>query len=105
MTTNLLRGSIRTVLAISFVSAVVVSPAVADTKLVVGTAAPTADPIIAVNVGDKLGFFKKHGLDLDIVDFTGGSKMTQAMIAGSIDIGDGAGTEMAHIAKGANMLA
>ena len=48
--------------------------------LTVGKAAPNADPIIPVNVGDKLGIFKKHGLDLTIVDFTGGSKMTQAMV-------------------------
>jgi ABC-type nitrate/sulfonate/bicarbonate transport system substrate-binding protein len=62
------------------------TPATAAT-LTVGKAAPNADPIIPVNVGDKLGIFKKHGLDLTIVDFTGGSKMTQAMVAGSIDIG------------------
>jgi ABC-type nitrate/sulfonate/bicarbonate transport system substrate-binding protein len=75
------------------------------TSLTIGKAAPNADPIIPVNVGDKLGFFKKHGLDLTIVDFTGGSKMTQAMAAGSIDIGVGAGTEMALVAKGAPMTA
>jgi NitT/TauT family transport system substrate-binding protein len=73
--------------------------------LVVGKAAPNADAIIPVNVGDKLGIFKKHGLDLKIVDFTGGSKMSQAMAAGSIDIGDGAGTEMALVAKGVPMIA
>jgi ABC-type nitrate/sulfonate/bicarbonate transport system substrate-binding protein len=77
----------------------------AETKLVVGKAAPNADPIIPVNVGDKLGIFKKHGLDLKIVDFTGGSKMATAMAAGSIDIGDGAGTEMALVAKGVPMKA
>jgi NitT/TauT family transport system substrate-binding protein len=48
---------------------------------------------------------KKHGLDLKIVDFGGGGKMVQALTAGSIDIGDGAGTEMAFVAKGAPMLA
>ncbi len=42
--------------------------------LTVGKAAPNADPIIPVNVGDKLGIFKKHGLDLTIVDFTGGGR-------------------------------
>jgi NitT/TauT family transport system substrate-binding protein len=73
--------------------------------LVVGKAAPNADPIIPVNVGDKLGIFKKHGLDLKIVYFHGGSKMSQAMAAGSIDIGDGAGTEMALVAKGVPMIA
>src|SRR5665213_3335825 len=77
----------------------------AATTLTVGKAAPNADPIIPVDVGDQLGIFKKHGLDLKIVDFTGGSKMAQAMAAGGIDLGDGAGTEMALVAKGVPMLA
>src|ERR1700757_4255859 len=80
-------------------------PAFAQTALTVGKANPTSDAIIPVNVGDKLGIFKKHGLDLKIVDFGGGSKMVQALTAGAIDIGDGAGTEMAFVAKGAPMLA
>jgi NitT/TauT family transport system substrate-binding protein len=80
-------------------------PAYAETALTIGKAAATADAIIPVNVGDELGIFKKRGLDLKIIDFGGGSKMAQAMAAGSIDIGDGAGTEMALIAKGAPMLA
>jgi len=50
--------------------------------------------------GDKLGIFKKHGLDLKIVDFESGAKMTQALAAGSIDIGDGAGTEIVLASKG-----
>jgi ABC-type nitrate/sulfonate/bicarbonate transport system substrate-binding protein len=77
----------------------------AATELTVGKAAPNADPIIPVNVGDKLGIFKKHGLDLKIVDLSGGAKMAQALAAGSIDIGDGAGTEMALVAKGVPMIA
>jgi ABC-type nitrate/sulfonate/bicarbonate transport system substrate-binding protein len=76
----------------------------AAATLTVGKAAPNADPIIPVNVGEKLGIFKKHGLDLKIVDFMGGSKMSQAMAAGSIDIGDGAGTELALVAKGVPMI-
>jgi NitT/TauT family transport system substrate-binding protein len=81
------------------------APAFAQTALTVGKANATSDAITPVNVGDKLGIFKKHGLDLKIVDFGGGSKMVQALTAGAIDIGDGAGTEMAFIAKGAPMLA
>jgi ABC-type nitrate/sulfonate/bicarbonate transport system substrate-binding protein len=73
--------------------------------LTVGKANPTSDAITPVNVGDELGIFKKHGLDLKIVDFGGGSRMTQALTAGGIDIGVGAGTEMAFVAKGAPMLA
>jgi NitT/TauT family transport system substrate-binding protein len=85
--------------------ALLISTAADATTLTVGKSAPNADPIIPVNVGDRLGIFKKHGLDLNIVDFSGGARMAQAMAAGSIDIGDGAGTEMALVAKGAPMLA
>ena len=81
------------------------APASAETTLIVGKASPTSDAIIPVNVGNTLGIFKRHGLDLKIIDFGGGSKMVQGLAAGSIDIGDGAGTEMAFIAKGAPMLA
>jgi NitT/TauT family transport system substrate-binding protein len=89
----------------TFLAAAATAPASAQTALTVGKASATSDAIIPVNVGDKLGIFKKHGLDLTIVDLSGGSKMVQALTAGSIDIGDGAGTEMAFIAKGAPMLA
>lgn len=88
-----------------FLAAGASAPAYADTTLTVGKANATSDAIIPVNIGDELGLFKKHGLDLKIIDFGGGSKMAQALAAGSIDIGDGAGTEMAFIAKGAPMLA
>jgi NitT/TauT family transport system substrate-binding protein len=81
------------------------APASADTSLTVGKASPTSDALLPVNVGDQLGIFKKHGLDLTIMDFAGGSKMAQAMAAGAIDIADGAGTEMAFVAKGAPMIA
>jgi len=77
----------------------------AATTLNVGKASSNASAIIPVNVGDQLGIFARHGLDLKIADFTGGSKLAQAMTAGGIDIGVGAGTEMALIAKGAFMLA
>jgi NitT/TauT family transport system substrate-binding protein len=80
------------------------APVSADTTLNVGKANATSDAIIPVNVGDELGIFKKHGLTLKIQDFGGGSKMAQALAAGSIDIGDGAGTEMAFVAKGAPMM-
>jgi NitT/TauT family transport system substrate-binding protein len=88
-----------------FLAVAASAPAFADTVLTVGKASPTSDALIPVNVGDQLGIFKKHGLDLKITDFGGGSKMAQAMAAGAIDIGDGAGTEMAFIAKGAPMIA
>jgi len=88
-----------------FLAAASSVPAFAQTMLTVGKANATSDAIIPVDVGDKLGIFKKHSLDLKIVNFGGGSKMVQALTAGAIDIGDGAGSEMAFVAKGAPMLA
>ena len=78
-------------------------PAAAATTLTVAKAAANADNMLPINVGRERGIFKKHGLDVKIVDFNSGSKMAQAVAAGSIDIADGAGTEMAFIAKGAPM--
>ena len=95
----------RLVAALAFLLATADIASAASATLTVGKAAPNADPIIPVDIGEQLGIFKKHGLDLKIVDFTGGSKMTQAMAAGALDIGDGAGTEMALVAKGAPMIA
>jgi len=80
-------------------------PAFADGPVSVGKADAASTSFLPIHVGDKLGIFKKHGLELKISDFTGGSKLSQAIVAGSIDIGLGAGTEMAFVAKGAPMKA
>ena len=80
-------------------------PAVADGPIAIGKADANSTAFIPADVGDRVGIFKKHGVDVKIAAFTGGSKMTQGVAAGSIDIGLGAGTEMALIAKGAPMLA
>jgi ABC-type nitrate/sulfonate/bicarbonate transport system substrate-binding protein len=106
MIASLRRGACAGFAAAALYAAAAAAPAqAADTTLTVGKANATSDAIIPVNVGDALGIFKKHGLDLKIVDFGGGGKMAQGMAAGAIDIGDGAGTEMAFVAKGAPMLA
>jgi len=80
-------------------------PASAATELLVGTSHQTADAELPATVGIELGIFEKHGLDVKITDFGGGSRLIQAMTAGSIGIGIGAGSEMALIAKGAPVLA
>src|SRR5580700_7286585 len=105
MITSRRRSPLAAIFAVALFAAAASAPASADTTLSVGKASATSDAIIPVNVGDELGIFKRHGLDLKIIDFGGGSKMAQALAAGSIDIGDGAGTEMAFVAKGAPMLA
>ena len=106
MIATLRRGPGAAIIAIALLlAAEAPAPASADATLRVGKASATSDAIIPVNVGEELGIFKKHGLDLKITDFGGGSKMAQAMAAGAIDIADGAGTEMAFVAKGAPMIA
>jgi NitT/TauT family transport system substrate-binding protein len=100
------RGSRAGIAAMAVFLAILASAAArAQTTLTVGKANASSDAIIPVNVGDQLGIFKKHGLDLKIIEFGGGSKMVQGMAAGAIDIGDGAGTELAFVAKGAPMIA
>ena len=80
-------------------------PAAAETSLLVGRSVPTADAELAAQVAFELGFFKKHGLEVKFVDFSGGSKLIQAMTSGSLGIGVGAATAMALVAKGAPVLA
>jgi sulfonate transport system substrate-binding protein len=103
MQQNLLCGAFGALLLFALAGAAI--PASAATALLVGTSHQTADAELPATVGIELGIFKKHGLDVKITDFGGGSHMMQAMTAGSIGIGIGAGSEMALIAKGAPALA
>ena len=99
------RRALSAAFALALAATPMSSPARADTKLAVGKAALTSESNLAANVGAKTGIFKKHGLDVEVLDFAGGGKMIQALTAGSIDIGVGAGIQMAFIVKGAPMLA
>jgi ABC-type nitrate/sulfonate/bicarbonate transport system substrate-binding protein len=71
----------------------------------VGKASPSAATMVPLEVGVKEGIFEKHGLDVQIFNFAGGAKLHQAMAAGSLDLGVGAGTDLALIAKGSPELA
>jgi NitT/TauT family transport system substrate-binding protein len=44
---------------------------------------------LAVNVAKAHNFFKKEGLDVETVDFAGGAKALEALVAGSADIDAG----------------
>jgi NitT/TauT family transport system substrate-binding protein len=94
-------------LALPAALAIVANPGTtpAATTLSVGKAVANATPMEPVNLGHEFGIFQKQGLDLKISDFTGGSKLIQAMTAGSIDIGIADGTGMAFTAKGAPIMA
>lgn len=99
------RGALAALLLCMVAAAPMSEAASAATALLVGTSHQTGDAELPATVGIELGIFEKHGLDVKITDFGGGSRMIQAMTAGSIGIGTGAGSEMALIAKGAPVLA
>lgn len=94
-----------TAIAFAFGASVAAPVASAETTLNVGKAQANADSIITVDVGFEHGFFQKHGLDLKIMNFEGGSRIIQALTAGSLDIAVGAGTQMSFVVKGAPMKA
>jgi NitT/TauT family transport system substrate-binding protein len=71
----------------------------------VGKAVPNAATMVPLEVASQEGFFAQHGLLVQILDMGGGAKLHQAMAAGSLDIGVGAGTDLALIAKGSPELA
>ena len=57
----------------------------------------TFDPL---NIGLEKGIYAKHGLDVQMSVMEGSAKLHQAMLAGAIDIGLGAGTDIAFLVKG-----
>ena len=61
----------------------------------------------APELGQKAGFFRKHGLTLDILYTQGAGETLQAVISGSVDIGIGVGTAgvLGAFAKGAPVRA
>jgi NitT/TauT family transport system substrate-binding protein len=94
-------GALAALLALAAAS----SPAVAADKLVVGKAAPGAFSFVPLDIGIAEGFFAKRGLDIQPEGFSGSAKLHQAMAAGSIDIGLGAGSDIIFPVKGAPEIA
>jgi NitT/TauT family transport system substrate-binding protein len=77
----------------------------AESVLRVGKAVPEAFSFVPLDVGIERGFFKKHGLDVQSIAFTGDAKLQQAMAADGIDLALGSGPGMAFIVKGSPVKA
>ncbi len=45
---------------------------------------------LSISIAESLGYFKDEGLDVEIIDFQGGSKSLQAVVGGSADVVSGA---------------
>jgi NitT/TauT family transport system substrate-binding protein len=63
-----------------------------DEVLKVAVGAPNNWDSGLPDVGQRAGFFKKHGLTLDLLYTNGGGETMQAVISGSADLGIAAGT-------------
>jgi NitT/TauT family transport system substrate-binding protein len=79
-------------------------PAFAQTKLRVGLAG-LSNEYIAFYVGKEMGRFKEQGLDTEIITFSGGSPMLQAMLAGELNLIVVGGTFVQATLRGADLVA
>jgi NitT/TauT family transport system substrate-binding protein len=91
--------------ALLLVLCLIATSAAAADKLVVGKAAPGAFSFVPADIGKEMGFFAKHGIEIETVGLSGSAKLHQAMAAGSIDIGLGAGSDLIFPVKGVPEIA
>jgi ABC-type nitrate/sulfonate/bicarbonate transport system substrate-binding protein len=88
----------------AFITVSVAGAHAAD-SLRVGKAVPEAFSFVPLDVGIQQGFFKKYGLDVQSIAFSGDARLQQAMAADSIDLALGSGPGMAFIIKGSPVKA
>jgi len=98
---------IRTILVLAAVAGCVLAGAQARAADVLraGKAVPEAFSFVPLDVGIRQGLFKRDGLDIDELAFSGDARMQQAMAAGGLDIALGSGPAMAFVAKGSPVKA
>lgn len=61
---------------------------------------------LPISIAERLGYFKDEGLDVEIIDFQGGSRSLQAVVGGSADVVSGAFEHtLAMQARGQSMQA
>ncbi|CAN0465091.1 unnamed protein product, partial [Phaeothamnion confervicola] len=83
----------RGILAVLFVALAccgVAAGAAEKTKVVLAVGGKAALYYLPLTLAERLGFFSDEGLDVEIHDFSGGSRSLQALIGGSADVVAGA---------------
>ena len=93
--------TLRWLIALAIVSAAASALAEDMLKLAIGQRGNWENA--APELGQKAGFFNKHGLTLELLYTQGAGETMQAVISGSVDIGVGVGTAgvLGAYAKGA----
>ena len=59
-------------------------------KLTIAVGGKAAFYYLPLTIAEQRGYFKEEGLDVDIVDFAGGSAALRAVVGGSADVVSGA---------------
>ena len=75
-------------------------PAIAAEKLAVARSSTSGFTFDPLNIGIEKGIYARNGLDIQAVVMEGSAKVHQAMLAGALDIGLGAGSDIAFLVKG-----
>jgi NitT/TauT family transport system substrate-binding protein len=99
-----MRLALTLIVAGTFVAAATSTVPAAE-LLRIGNAGRESFSFTPANIGQDVGIFAKHGLNLEIAGFGGDAKLQQAMAADAVDIGLGSGPGMAFIAKGSPVKA
>lgn len=94
-----IRSSLRFWLAFAAILSLVES-AHAATTVRVGSSSATAFDFMPLALGIKQGTFAANGVDAQQINLGGSAQIVQAMVAGSIDVSLGAGTDVPFIMKG-----
>lgn len=64
--------------------------ALEKTKVTIAVGGKNLFYYLPLTIAEQLGYFKAEGLDVNIVDFAGGSRALQAVVGGSADVVSGA---------------
>ncbi|MEZ5644900.1 MAG: ABC transporter substrate-binding protein [Burkholderiaceae bacterium] len=64
--------------------------ALEKTKVTIAVGGKNLFYYLPLTIAEQLGYFKDEGLDVNIVDFAGGSRALQAVVGGSADVVSGA---------------
>lgn len=91
-------------LAFAGVSAQAAEPE--KTEVTLGVGGKSALYYLPLTVAEKKGFFEEEGINVEILDFKGGSKSLQALMGGSVDMVTGAYEHTIRMqAKGQDLVA
>jgi NitT/TauT family transport system substrate-binding protein len=93
-------GSAAAAVALGIMLALGATPGSAAEKLAVARSSASGFTFDPLNIGIEKGIYAKHGLDVQMSVMEGSAKLHQAMLAGAIDIGLGAGTDISFVVKG-----